>query len=168
MRSPVGDGLTILVVERRDAAGWAYMPELLKRVDEFCTKYDSDSKPGKFIEAMIQSFVMTQPGIIGMLLIDKDGKTIGHLVIALEEWMGAKMATIVQIEADVALTSDLIDAPLDWLQRWATANGADHFQCLARNEIVARLFRQKYGFEQKRILMRKRLGAVDSKQMEAM
>lgn len=163
MKSPAGDGLAVLIVERGDHEAWALMPELLRRVTAFCVQYDSDAKNGMLQEALIRSFVLPNPGYIGMLLI-KDGAIIGHLVVALEDWMGVRMATIVQIEADVHLSPEIVDVPLKWLEDWARLSGANYFQCLARNDALARLFQSKYGFERKRILMRKPLVVDDDRQ----
>ena len=159
MRSPAGNGLTVLILEQTDAAAWQLMPELLKRVYEFCQKYDSDANTPQLLGSIKQSFVHPTPGIIGMLLL-MNGKVTGHLLVTLEEWMGCRMATIVQIESDVPLTHDIVDGPFEFLNDWAVFSGARYFQCLARNDTVARLFSQKYGFQRQRVLMRKRLEPV--------
>jgi hypothetical protein len=159
MRSPIGDGLTLLVVEKKDPLAWAMMPALKARIEKFCATYDSDAKPDLFLQQLEQSFILVHPGIIGMLLLDDKAAIVGHIVLTLEDWMGTKMATILQLECDVPLTEELFRVPLEWFEWWAKASGAQFFQCFARNEAAARLFEKKFGFEKKRVLMRKRLEA---------
>lgn len=160
MRSAGGKGLTVLILEQTDAAAWGYMPELLRRAYAFCEKYESDANAAMLLASIKQSFVNPTPGIIGMLLVMEGRGVIGHLVVTLEEWMGCRMATIVQIESEIVLTPEILEAPFEYLNNWALLSGAKFFQCLARNETVARLFQQKYGFERKRVLMRKALKPV--------
>lgn len=160
MRSPGGNGLTVLILEQTDATAWQLMPELLRRTYDFCQKYDSDANTAMLLGSIKQAFVLPTPGIVGMLLLMEGKGVVGHLIVTLEEWMGCRMATIVQIESDIPLTHDIVDGPFEFLNDWAVFSGARYFQCLARNDTVARLFQQKYGFERKRILMRKRLEPV--------
>lgn len=143
----------------RDASAWALMPELFRRVENFNLRYDTDSKPGRLNEALRRSFIESMPGMIGMLLLT-DKAVIGHLVVTLEDWMGTKMATIIQLESDEPITPEMMDVPYEFLHHWAAGNGCAFLQCMARSEVVARLFRQKYGFDQKRILMRKAIAVV--------
>ena len=163
MRSPAGNGLTVLILEQTDPLAWQLMPEFLRRTYAFCQKYDSDANIGTLLGTIKQHFVLPTPGIVGMLLLTGE-RVVGHLVVSLEEWMGCRMATIVQIESDIALTHDIVDVPFSYLTNWASLNGAKFFQCLARDERLARLFQGKYGFERKRVLMRKRLVVDDGKE----
>lgn len=152
--------MTLLVVEKSDPLAWGLMPMLCERIRAFCTKYDSDAKPETFIQQLQTSFVLREPGIIGMLLLDGNVNVTGHIVVSLEEWMGTRMATILQLESDEPLTEELVRAPLEWFEWWAIANKAEHFQCFARNQAAARLFERKYGFQNMRVLMRKKLQPV--------
>ncbi len=154
MQIPVQDGTTVLMIEQRDSLAWAMVPELIRRVREFCTKYDSEGDPVAVDATIRTEFVRPTPGVVGFLHLDELGTPIGHLLASVGDWMGTKIVTILQVESD-RVTPPLAEAMLDWLSRWGTKNGAKSIHCTTRNEALARLFSKKYGFERGMVLMRR-------------
>lgn len=156
------NGLQILVVERTCRVSWAYMTTALDRIRAFCEKYDSDANVETLFDNIIVNFASGKPVVIPLLLLDRDGTVRGHMLLTIEDWMGCRMATIIQLEVDheTPLTIEVIQPAYDWVEGWAQKQGAQFLQCFARNEMVERLFRQRYGFDTKRILMRKKLAAA--------
>lgn len=152
-----GNGLRVMILERRDNAAWAYWPVAWKRIEAFCRAYDSDADIPTLWQTLAENFASPGPQSIPLLLLDDKGMAIGHLLVCIEDWVGRRVCSIVQLEVDGALSAEVIDPAFDWIKRWAIAQGCEILQCFARNDAVARLFRQKYGFEAARTLMRQRL-----------
>ena len=157
MHERTAGGLTIMVCERSDSDSVRLFPELLRRVRAFCAEYDSDAEIATMEDALWANFASRAPSLYGMLLLNDHGVVLGHLIVAREDWMGCQMATIIQLESDVPLSDEVLDPAYAWVKAYAIASGAEHLQCLARKESLARLFRMRYGFEHKRTLMRLRL-----------
>lgn len=154
MQFHLPDGSSAVVVERRDSMSWALMPELLRRVREFCDKYDSEAD-ARIVGEMIQAqFVKDTPGIVGMLHV-VDGRATGHMLCSVGEWMGTRIATVLQLELGRSLDRSLSDAVLAWVNVWAYENGAKFVHCLVREEAAVRLFRQRYGFDREYASMRR-------------
>lgn len=152
-----GSGLRVLILERRDNAAWAYWPVAWKRIAEFCEKYDSDAHAPTLWQTLVENFASPGPQSIPILLLNDKGEAIGHLLVCIEDWVGRRVCSIVQLEVDGVLSTEVVGPAYDWVKRWAMAQGCEILQCFARNDVVARLFRQKYGFEASRTLMRQRL-----------
>jgi len=157
------NGLILVVCERSDRVSWSYFPFVVDRVVAFCEAYESDADPTILVETMTANFAMQKPSMIAIALATPQGLLAGHILVQIEDWMGVRKATIIQLEVDkeYALKPEVVTPAYEWILWWAKECGAKELQCLARNDAVARLFRQRYGFESKRILMRKSL-ATDS------
>ena len=155
MISRTDGGLTIVVCERTDPISWSYFPYIVLRAQAFIKEYDADANPQIFADVMVANFAAATPSMIAIGLINESGFLVGHLVVQIEDYMGSRFATIIQLEVDSesALKPEVIAPAYDWIKGWAAKCGAKRLQCMARNDAVARLFRQRYGFEKKRVLM---------------
>lgn len=161
MLGETDNNLRILVLERQDPAAWSYWPIAWRRVEAFCRKYDSDANLVVLWQTLVANFASSAPTTLMLLLLRPQGVVIGHLLITIEDWIGCRMATINQLEVDVPLTPEVIQPAYDWICRWAEGQKAEQLQCLARDKVLARLFRTKYDFVESRVLMRKRLRGKD-------
>ncbi len=155
--SRVFGDLEILELRMSEFRAWALFPYAAKRCADFCAKYDSDADPAEMVKQVQQAFMY--PGQASLLVLLRDGRTVGHLLVTMENWFGTKMATVIQYETDEPVPRAVQMGWLEWFEDWARERGAKFFQCLTRNEDLARVF-QRYGYKRERILMRKPLPTV--------
>lgn len=156
-----------MMLDKRTDMAWVYMPAALNRIRAFCAAIDSDADPEMMAEAVYHSFVSDNPTCLCFLLLDDAGAVRGHLVVVLEQWMGCKAATIVQLETDVAIPDTVGKSVMAYLEGWARARGCKFFQCLARTTSTARLFEQRYDFKPIRVLLRRPIPAQPGEKTDA-
>ena len=144
-----------MIFRREDPEAWPLGPHLFERIAKFCKEYDSDSVPELIVQALVEDFALGAGKLVAVALV-VDGRVAGHILVTMEEWGGKLYATIIQFELDVPLPREERLAWARWLEDWARARGAVAMQALARTRALARAFRA-YGFEEKRILLRKPL-----------
>lgn len=77
-----------------------------------------------------------------------DGKIIGAVAVAFENYPNARIAFITAIGGRMISTPDLYDQ----LTNWCRTNGCTKIRGAAR-ESIARLWKQKFGFEQRYIIV---------------
>lgn len=149
----------MLYLHREDAESWGYVPLLCARFRDFCVTYASEADPEQLIRLYQQQFLQDTPQLIAIVAL-QEGRIVAHLLVSLDWWMGARLATILQYVQDKEdmdlIPHEQLHHTFAWLRQWARANGAGHLQCLVRHPALARLFRQ-YGFVSKAVLMRQPL-----------
>lgn len=152
----VSGNLEVFSVDSNSAKGWQLFPHAILRIVKFCQQYDSDADAKKLVAQLKTNFVYSEPN--GYILLLLEGQTVvGHILVAMEEWFGTKMATIIQLEIDKPMDRELQKRALEDVENWARLKGATFVQCMARNDTVARAFSIYHGFTRQRIMMRKSL-----------
>lgn len=148
-----------------DARSWPLVPQLFGRIIEFCEKYGSDADPGRLIRSVATNYIAEPPILRAFGFVEtkkfEDGTAIstlrGHVLVEVDEWAGRRCLTVVQFEIDhgYGITPELLQHGRSVLDEWARLEKATDVRIVARNEAVARLFRSRYGYEPRGVLMKK-------------
>jgi hypothetical protein len=138
---------------------WELMPQACERIEAFCRKYESKADPTMLTRTLKVHFVAQVPQIVCMVAVDGD-RIVAHALAQVGEFFGSHHLEITQYEADVPIPPIHVWSGIGTLSAWARTLGAGHIQIAARNPAVARLFRRKYGFEQKQTLMHREIPAA--------
>jgi GNAT superfamily N-acetyltransferase len=144
------------LLRREDPLSWSLVPEACDRIRRFCERVGSDAPAEKIVAAYWQNFVHPAPQMIVFVCLDDSG-VMAHALLDIEEWAGTRIATVLQYELDRPVPGGEIRRCYAELVRWARSCGATQLQGLAINQRVARVLRQRYGFTEHRILMRRPL-----------
>lgn len=154
-----------LLLEKKNRTHWALMPFVLDRVREFCKRWESVADPEQLCQQIVNCFVLGNPAVIVLALIDEaNGALVGHVLAETSDWAGSRFATILQYELDQPQPTDaqprrafsLEDRRRGFaaIEEWARQQKCLGVQVFARNPKVARAFRA-YGLSQNAVLMRK-------------
>jgi len=152
--------MNAILLHRSWPESYAYLPIAFDRITKFCTKYNDDSPPEVLCETLLTEFAKNAPGTIVVLGLRPDGSVCGHALVALEMWLSGKMATVLQMESDEPLKRTEMEAAFSVICKWAEDNGAKELQIFARDHRLERVFRRFYGFETKRIFMKRPFGSI--------
>lgn len=156
VRRPVFPGADVVPMTKLSPWAWAAMPELERRIRDFCVRHDTDLPADLLIRSVHASYIADVPNMLVILAID-DGQVIGHLLVDLADWGGRKVATIVQYALDGMVPIEVLRKGLGLIEQWARGRGCQAVQVLAISEELARAYGRFYGFRRHRVLMRKRL-----------
>ena len=146
----------ILCLHRDNDESWAYVPLVCQRLRDFCTTYASEADPEQVIRLYQQQFLQDTPQLLVIVAL-QEGRIVAHLLVSLDWWMGARLATVLQYAQDTddmdLIPREQLHTTFTWLRQWAKAQGAGHLQCLVRHPALVRAFRQ-YGFAPAAMLLR--------------
>ncbi len=145
------------LLRREDALSWSLVPEVCQRIRRFCERVASDAPAELLVQTLWLNFVHATPQMIAFVGLDDSG-LVGHALVSIEEWAGTRIATVLQYEVDHPVPREEIRRCYGELVRWARSCGATQLQGLAINHRVARVLRQRYGFTERYVLMRRPLG----------
>lgn len=124
------------------------LKRLLERIEQFCSRYESEANPDIFFEALTESYYSVSPGFLMFAGIE-DGKMIGHAVYSMENFYGHKYVNMMQywVDPDCKIDYKFKEKVFRDVKVWADEAGTDDVRIWARNEQVAELFEKVYGFE---------------------
>lgn len=143
-----------LLLRREDPLSWSLVPEVCERIRRFCELVGSDTPAEMLVQAYWQSFVQPKPLMIAGVALDDTG-IVAHVLLVIEEWAGTRTATVFQHQHDRPIPREELRRGFEAVLTWARSCGAMQFQGLALDRRVARIARQRYGFKEHRILMRR-------------
>lgn len=128
---------------------------LVERIIDFCIKYESEADPEIMYEEIVKSYVMPSPPMALFAAVDDDGKIVSHMVATIEVFFGSRSVSILQYWKDdeVKVPDEMKFQVFEALRDWGEACGATRFRVYARNEVVAKIFETKYGFQRDRKVM---------------
>ena len=115
-------GLYLLRVEPTGDLGWRLMPQALRRIATFCTRYPTELQAADLIQAAKIGFITGDPHWGLWVAVDAQETVHGHLVAHLES--ARRVVFVDQLEVDGGMTPSLARAGLRALDTWARAVGA--------------------------------------------
>lgn len=151
----VATDVRIVLVRKEDEHSWPLVPAVCARIARFCRQYHSDADQEEIVTVYQHNFMMPDPKIIAIVALDND-RLIAHLLISLDQWMGEKVATILQYEQeeDAQIPPEILQRTFAWVRNWAAEHGASHLQCLVRHPKLSKAFATHYGFHPFALIMR--------------
>ena len=122
------------------------LPDALKRIGQFVDKYDLDANPDLLIMHIAHQAALPRPENVILVSI-ADGKVVGHLVAAVDNYFGSSFVVITQLEVDkgINIGRATFDKGLEYIDDWARNLGISKQRIWARNEAVSRIF-TRYGY----------------------
>jgi hypothetical protein len=128
--------------------GRGYLREFIRRVERFCEKYESESDLDVLFESITESYYSDRPGIICYLGVE-NGISVAHSMISLEQFFGHHYINMLQYWRDpsVKVPYKIKEMVFREIIKWGREMGIDDMRIWARNEEVAQLFENVYGFE---------------------
>lgn len=148
-----------------DPRAWGAMPQIFQRVAHFCEEYRSDASIERLGQSILTNFAAEKPLLRVFAFLEcipqPDGSISpvvrGHVLVEVDEWAGKKCLTVIQFELDrdAKIPRETLELGIRVLDEWARVEGASDIRIVARNTAVARLFRSRYGYEPRGVLMKK-------------
>jgi len=144
---------TLLEFEKDEITSRYYWPDLIDRTRNFITRWEADTDPVWLFNCLNTAFMIGGDDWLVMGEIDQEGeKLIGHMVAQTAQYLNlGQVIMIYQLECDVE-SGAMIDRGWKRIQQWAIEKNIRYIMNHARNQAVARLYRQKFGFRDRRIL----------------
>ncbi len=146
----------IVNLTRQAPLSWAIMPEYLKRVKEFCSKYHSDTNGETLCRLIEMHFVAENPQFFMLVAVNSNGVK-GHALAAIEVYYETKHLTIIQYELDQAISLEKREKGFEAMLSWGMLQGAEDVRLSTPAKLKMRTFARFYGFEPHRIVMRRPL-----------
>lgn len=152
--------IRVLAMRYSDPETWQYMPEVLQRIEMFCTTLDTDSDPEKMSQTARYNYVVENPLSLCLAAIH-GGQVVGHLMAEFASWGGKEIVQVIQYELDHGIRHDAIANGWSLIEEWAWQHNPDIeiFQVLAQERGTIEVFR-RYGFESKYVVMRRGWGDI--------
>jgi hypothetical protein len=136
------------------------MPGVLRRVGDFCKRYDPHTDPNVMVCNLAAAFTAPVAHLVAVAIMGENEELVGHCLLSSEPWTGKTFLVILQFEIDsgVHIPVSLYRAGMEILRGVATEAKAHYIQTLAYTEEWgdmrrARLFR-RLGFESVGLTMR--------------
>lgn len=143
----------LLEFSKNEATARHYWPDLIDRAQKFITTYMSDTDPVWLFNALNTSFLA--PAENWLVLADVDDekeRLVGHMLAEFTTWGRLGYVILIhQLEHDVN-ADEIIQRGWRRVHSWACEKNVRYVLNYARTQAVARLYRQKYGFEDRRVL----------------
>ena len=144
---------TLLEFEKNEITSRYYWPELIDRARNFITKWEADTDPVWLFNSLNTAFMIGGGDWLIMAELDQhEEKLCGHMLAQTAPYLNLGYVIMIhQLECDVE-SSDMLDRGWKRVQQWACEKNIRYVLTFARNQAVARLYRQKYGFKDRRVL----------------
>jgi hypothetical protein len=137
-----------------------YLPAALRRIADFCTKYNSDAHPDVML-AQIHAQVIAQTPTVIVVVGARGNKVIAHMLVELQEYYGCRYAMITQlaVDRDAKVLRETMERGLDMVDTWTKSMGGIKQRIWARSPSVARLFRRHGFIDSEKVLMERMVPA---------
>ena len=144
---------TLLEFEKDEITSRYYWPELIDRARNFITKWEADTDPVWLFNSLNTAFMIGGGDWLVMAELDQhEEKLCGHMLAQTAPYLNLGYVIMIhQLECDIE-SSDMIARGWKRIQQWAIEKNIRYILNYARNQAVARLYRQKYGFSDRRVL----------------
>jgi hypothetical protein len=140
------------LLHRANPLSWSLMPEVCGRIAKMADEIGSDF-PGVVLgSALQQHFASERPQVAAIAGLTEAG-VIGHALIETAQWGGKLVCNVRQLKLDETVPLEDLDAAFGVIQGWARQNGCDELRAFALTEPLARLFRIRYAFETKGVVV---------------
>ena len=148
----------LMILDKSDSLSWALMPLAVERIKTFCHFYQTDTNAEALANLVHLHFVADQPLMKVAVGFQKGRGVFAHLLACIDENVGNRFLTIMQVEADVPFEDrDAVNDIYKQLEAWAVSHGAIEANIVTLDTAHVKLFERFYGFKQHRIVMRKPL-----------
>jgi hypothetical protein len=131
-----------LIMTKADPTAWCYMPTFRGRVESFDRRHCVDGNATNIASLFEECFATGDKRMLGILLMDDDGRPTGHIVAGVDLHHGIKIAVIYQFEKDVPdeVALDNNSQLQSVIDLWAANLGFTEVSALATSSSRARLF----------------------------
>lgn len=143
----------LLEFHKNETTSCLYWPALIERGQNFIARWSADTDPVWLFNALNTAFMMGGGDWLVIAELDDDKEIlVGHMLAQVFNYATLGNVIIIhQLECDVE-SSDMIDRGWKRVKEWAVEKNIRYILNYARNQAVARLYRIKYGFEDRRVL----------------
>lgn len=143
----------LLEFSKNETTSRHYWPDLIDRVANFITKYEADTELVWLFNSMNSAFHMaTNDWLMLADVDDAEEKLVGHAVAQMQPY--GRLGNVIfvhQMESDV-YQDEIMQRGWNRICDWAVEKNIRYVMNYARTQAVARLYRQKYGFTDRRVL----------------
>jgi hypothetical protein len=132
----------------------------LKRIREFCAKFDTDAN-GKFLaKAVEQDFAKERDHEFYVLVAIRGSEIVGHLLAHLDFYYGGRIVFVMHLELDrrCRLTLEELKGALEDVAAWGQTWGAKKMGAAALTERHRRRLEKVFGFRLERYALGKEIG----------
>jgi len=134
---------------------WILMPKVLRRIKQFCNKYDTETKSSYLIPQITQMFATDHPGLGLWGGIDEDGNMVGHILVTVEQYCGEPFLLVMQAGVDNGFPVGVTHKVFNEIERWGRKNKIKKIHI--STERLPEAFQRKYKFEKYKTVMIKEI-----------
>lgn len=142
----------VVRLSRHDAAAWALMPALMRRVADWSARF-GQGDVSSFIAKVEAAFVLDVPTVAVWVLLIGD-RIAGHLIASDDQFSGRRVALVNHLVVDSGrLPYPLRKGATLELEQWARSIGASELM-MVTSHLEPKAWR-RYGFQPYRLIGRK-------------
>jgi hypothetical protein len=150
--------MRIQVVHAKVPGTTKYFKPLLDRIVRFNDEFGGDCTSEELYAHLAPELYNENPETIFWVGLDESDKVVGHGYAGIERYYSNLTVNVHHFwkDEDQEFKPGQIEDVVKSMSKWGRSKGATELRCVADNEIVAKIFEEKYGWERiPRILMRR-------------
>lgn len=130
----------VVIMDRSSKGTYLLVPQLLEGIRHFELKYGDATRAQTLVDGFESSYCSDQPFMPAAVVVDPDGRIVGHGLASIEYVLGTKYLYVAQIHKQKDTPREMMLQLMQAAIGWAQAHGIERLLAYPGNETLEALF----------------------------